>query len=58
LLCRSDSEVQGWVALANHFTAVIAATRGANQAPDKLSLSLLHARLIDLKLPIKIVEGE
>ena len=26
-------------------------------AKDKLSLSLLQARLIDLKLPIKIVEG-
>ena len=25
---------------------------------DLLSLSLLQARLIDLKLPIKIVEGE
>jgi hypothetical protein len=58
LLCRSESEVQGWVALASHFTVVIAATRGANQAPDKLSLSLLQARQIDLKLPIKIVEGE
>jgi hypothetical protein len=27
-------------------------------AKDMLSLSLLQARLIDLKLPIKIVEGE
>ena len=27
-------------------------------ANDKLSLSLLEARLIDLQLPIKIVEGE
>jgi hypothetical protein len=27
-------------------------------AKDQLSLSLLQARLIDLKLPIKIVEGE
>ena len=27
-------------------------------AKDKLSLSRLQARLIDLKLPIKIVEGE
>jgi hypothetical protein len=27
-------------------------------ATDKLSLSLLPARLIDLKLPIRIVEGE
>lgn len=27
-------------------------------AKDVLSLSLLRARLIDLKLPIKIVEGE
>ena len=27
-------------------------------AKDKLSLSLLRARLVDLKLPIKIVEGE
>ena len=27
-------------------------------AKDKLSVSLLQARLIDLKLPIKIVEGE
>jgi hypothetical protein len=27
-------------------------------AKDLLSLSLLQARLIDLKLPIKIVEGE
>ena len=27
-------------------------------AKDKPSLSLLQARLIDLKLPIKIVEGE
>ena len=27
-------------------------------ATDMLSLSLLQARLIDLKLPIKIVEGE
>ena len=26
-------------------------------AKDKLSLSLLQARLIDLKMPIKIVEG-
>jgi hypothetical protein len=26
-------------------------------AKDMLSLSLLQARLIDLKLPIKIVEG-
>ena len=27
-------------------------------AKDMLSLSLLQARLVDLKLPIKIVEGE
>jgi hypothetical protein len=27
-------------------------------AKDMLSLSLLQARLIDLKLPIKIMEGE
>jgi hypothetical protein len=27
-------------------------------AKDMLSLSLLQARLIDLKLPIKLVEGE
>jgi hypothetical protein len=27
-------------------------------AKDMLSLSLLQARLIDLRLPIKIVEGE
>jgi hypothetical protein len=26
-------------------------------AKDKLSLSLLRARLIDLKMPIKIVQG-
>ena len=32
-------------------------TRAVN-AKDMLSLSLLQARLIDLKLPIKIVEGE
>ncbi len=27
-------------------------------AKDMLSLSLLQARLVDLRLPIKIVEGE
>jgi hypothetical protein len=27
------------------------------EASDKLALSLLQARLIDLKLPISIVEG-
>ena len=27
-------------------------------AKDMLSLSLLQARLVDLKLPIKVVEGE
>jgi hypothetical protein len=31
---------------------------GPERAKDMLSLSLLQARLIDLKLPIKIVEGE
>ena len=32
-------------------------SRPSVNAMDQLSLSLLQARLIDLKLPIKIVEG-
>ena len=46
---RSSSSTWGAIpATAPHYV----------NAKDMLSLSLLQARLIDLKLPIKIVEGE
>jgi hypothetical protein len=45
------------MARASHATAITGADRfSAIVVPLVLSLSLLQARLIDLKLPIKVVE--
>jgi hypothetical protein len=51
---RTSSSMRGPIPA----TAPIMSTRRNVNAKDMLSLSFLEVRLIDLKLPIKIVEGD